>query len=74
MIVMRIQLHCNCGDCKNHFPEDGALDGAIYRPADLRAQAYNHGGWHREKTGFGLMDVCPSCYAARRAAKRKGAR
>lgn len=73
MIVTRIQLFCSEHGCENHYPEDGALDGAIFTPADLRAQAYNRAGWRRAKTGFGLEDLCPSCHA-KRSTKRKGAR
>jgi hypothetical protein len=65
MIVTRIQLHCSWIDCRNHFPEDGALDGAIFTSTMVRKEARAH-GWTRTEQ----MDLCPSCSAKlNRAAK-----
>ena len=58
MIVTRIQLHCSWLDCRNHFPEDGALDGAIFTPAMVRKEA-RAVGWTRTDN----MDLCRSCSA-----------
>jgi hypothetical protein len=57
MIVSRIQISCD-GDhgIDIHFPEDGAVDGAIFTYAALRREA-RKAGWSC-KTG---ADFCPTC-------------
>lgn len=64
MIVTRIQLHCANEKCDAFFPENGALDGAIYTPFDLRQAARREKNWARRVNGDGfLVDVCPKCDA-----------
>lgn len=73
MIVTAIQLACD-GEitpgvqCANHYPEDGAVNGAGITHADVRRHARMH-GWRRKKIKSGTFgffidsDLCPNCIA-----------
>jgi hypothetical protein len=60
VIVTRLQLYCD-GDhgIDIYFPEDGAVDGAILTPHELRKEA-KKAGWSRTR-GTMPQDLCPSC-------------
>ena len=58
MIVTRIQLYCD-GEhgIDIHFPEDGAVDGAILTAHELRKEA-KKAGWSRTRQGQDLCELC----------------
>lgn len=57
MIATMMQLYCD-GDhgIEIHFPNLGAVDGAICSASDLRREARKR-GWRRRHG----QDLCPSC-------------
>lgn len=69
MIVTRMQLYCD-GDhgIEIHYPDNGAVDGAMFTAAELRREARHVAGWARIKG----CDLCADC--ARSERKSKGHR
>jgi hypothetical protein len=61
MLTSRIHLECDDAHCRAAFPSFNGhkptpLDGAIYTPRMLRAEAKKR-GWQR----YGEFDFCPRC-------------
>lgn len=71
MIVSRIQLYCD-GDhgIPIYFPDDGAIDGSILSPAQVRIEARKD-GWGRANDGVRLVDLCPDCLKHHKRSLRK---
>jgi len=72
MITTRLLIECD--DCRNPFPAVGIcpspVDGAIYTPGMLRAEA-RADGWTRRNNPGGPHDLCPRCT---KKAKKKASR
>lgn len=73
--MIQTRIYITCDDCGNPFPACGncpaPIDGAIFTPGMLRADA-KEAGWKRSQKLFmaGIHDLCPRC--ARKHAKKGG--
>ena len=62
--MLTTHMNLECEDCRNPFPACGnfpaPVDGAIYTPAMLRAEAKEE-GWKRPVVLGARIDLCPRC-------------
>ena len=74
MIVTRFQIHCD-GDhgIPIFWPEEGAVDGAIYTPAEARQDA-RKAGWGRRSDQGGYVDLCPDCLSTHKSEMKRSRR
>jgi hypothetical protein len=69
MIVSRFQIFCD-GEHRDdvYWPEEGAVDGAIYTAGEARSEARKE-GWGRADDGRRLLDLCPACFRKHQQSK-----
>lgn len=74
-MTLRTRLYLQCEGCGNPYPACGVcpspVDGAIFSPTELRADAKAN-GWTRKRNDVigAVIDLCPRC--TKKAAKKAG--